>query len=169
MGAGFAAFESAGYAFNAALGHNSIDLSSLLQTEVLRAGLSPVGHVLWTAILGAILFSLRGPGRPELRLILSYVGVAVLHSMWDLLGPLSSFLAVLLTGSVRFELTYGYLPHSVVPEVALTSQIIYIGGMVIISVIGINWLRLALRHGERLERKQARRATKQASTRPGRQ
>jgi len=54
VGAGFAAFESAGYAFNAAITARGIDLVSLLQTEVLRAILAPVGHVLWTAVLGAV-------------------------------------------------------------------------------------------------------------------
>ncbi|MCT9623463.1 PrsW family intramembrane metalloprotease, partial [Curtobacterium sp. C2H10] len=47
LGAGFAAFESAGYAFNAAITARGIDLVSVLQTEVVRAVLSPVGHVLW--------------------------------------------------------------------------------------------------------------------------
>lgn len=151
VGAGFAAFESAGYAFNAALGQNTINLTSLLETEVLRAALSPVGHILWTAILGAALFSLRRPGRPVLRLILTFVGVSALHSLWDLIGPLSSFLAVLFTGTVRFELTYGHLPPSVAPEVAFISLLMYIGGMVIIALIGINWLRLSVRHGARRE------------------
>ncbi len=56
VGAGFAAFESAGYAFNAAITSQGIDLFTLLQTEVIRALLAPVGHVLWTAIFGAVLF-----------------------------------------------------------------------------------------------------------------
>src|SRR3954471_12455342 len=57
VGAGFAAFESAGYAFTAAVGAQGIDLIGLLQTELLRSVLTPVGHVLWTAVLGAALFS----------------------------------------------------------------------------------------------------------------
>ncbi len=155
VGAGFAAFESAGYAFNAALGQNSINLGSLVGTEVLRAGLSPVGHVLWTAILGAALFSMRRSHRPVLRLVLTFIGVALLHSMWDLLGPVSSFLALLLTGTFHFELTNGYLPRSVAPEVMSVSQIIYYGGMLIMSLVGINWLRVALHHWRRSEKNPA--------------
>ena len=61
-----------------------IDLASLLQTEVIRAVLSPVGHVLWTAILGAVLFG-AAHGRPRFRwtwsVLLAYVIVAVLHGL----------------------------------------------------------------------------------------
>ncbi len=82
VGAGFAAFESAGYAFNAAITAQGIDLVSLVQTEVLRAALSPIGHVLWTAILGAALFGASRDGRHyrfTVRLVLvSGLGVLML-------------------------------------------------------------------------------------------
>ncbi|MDO5743480.1 MAG: PrsW family glutamic-type intramembrane protease [Micrococcaceae bacterium] len=167
VGAGFAAFESAGYAFNAALGQNSINLSGLVGTEVLRAGLSPVGHVLWTAILGATLFSMRRSRRPVLRLVLTFIGVALLHSMWDLLGPLSSFLALLFTGTFHFEVTNGYLPPAVAPEVMSISQILYYGGMLILSLIGINWLRVVLRHWRRSEAGLAGQSADQSVSGPG--
>ena len=65
VGAGFAAFESAGYAYSAALGSHTLGVVAVLQTEALRAALAPVGHVLWSAILGAVLFeALRAPLRP---------------------------------------------------------------------------------------------------------
>lgn len=56
IGAGFAAFESAGYAFNAAVTSQGIDLGSLLQSEAARSILTPLCHVLWTALLGAVIF-----------------------------------------------------------------------------------------------------------------
>lgn len=43
---GFAAFETAGYAFNAMLTVNGMSLMSLVETELLRGVLSPFGHPL---------------------------------------------------------------------------------------------------------------------------
>ncbi|HEV2918576.1 MAG TPA: PrsW family glutamic-type intramembrane protease, partial [Actinomycetota bacterium] len=56
VGFGFAAFESAGYAFNALFTASGPSLLNLVETEVLRGILTPVGHGLWTAILGGTLF-----------------------------------------------------------------------------------------------------------------
>jgi protease PrsW len=56
VGLGFAALESAGYAFNALFTSTGLSLQNLLETEVLRGVLTPVGHGLWTAILGGVLF-----------------------------------------------------------------------------------------------------------------
>jgi RsiW-degrading membrane proteinase PrsW (M82 family) len=63
VGFGFAAFESSGYAFNAALTRQGLDLRALVETEILRGLLAPVGHGLWTAILGAVLFR-AATGKP---------------------------------------------------------------------------------------------------------
>jgi hypothetical protein len=57
VGLGFAAFESAGYAFNALFTSSGLSLADLVETEVLRGILAPVGHGLWTAILGGVLFA----------------------------------------------------------------------------------------------------------------
>ena len=56
VGFGFAAFESAGYAFTALFTTDGLSLSQLVGTELLRGVLAPVGHGLWTAILGGVLF-----------------------------------------------------------------------------------------------------------------
>jgi len=63
VGFGFAAFESAGYAFNALFTHDGgLSLVNLVETEVLRGLLTPVGHGLWTAILGGVLFATAAQG-----------------------------------------------------------------------------------------------------------
>src|SRR4051812_21934714 len=62
VGFGFAAFESAGYAFTALFTERGLSLMQVVQTEILRSLLSPVGHGLWTAILGGVLFSASGGG-----------------------------------------------------------------------------------------------------------
>ena len=51
VGAGFAAFESTGYAFNALLQHqDDHPILNILQTQVSRALLAPFGHITWTAL-----------------------------------------------------------------------------------------------------------------------
>jgi len=49
VGFGFAAFESAGYAFNALFTSSGLSLINVVETEVLRGILAPVGHGLWDA------------------------------------------------------------------------------------------------------------------------
>lgn len=152
VGAGFSAFESAGYAFNAAITTRGIDLSSLLQTEVARAVLSPVGHVLWTAILGAVLFGVAH-GRPRFRwawsVLVAYVVVSVLHGLWDSNSTISTLLAFVFTGTPFSAAQNGYVPSSLAGVVTT----LYIAGLAVVSVIGVGVLVGVLLH----YRRQARR------------
>src|SRR5919107_6186059 len=84
VGFGFAALESAGYAFTALFTPNGLSLLNVVETEVLRGALAPVGHGLWTAILGGALFatvarSRRGRPRMRFPLVGWYLLVSVLH------------------------------------------------------------------------------------------
>jgi hypothetical protein len=86
VGAGFAAFESAGYALQSMLNHiDERPLINILETEALRAVLAPFGHITWTALLGGALFASSRAGRFRLtaRLGLTFLGVVVLHALWD--------------------------------------------------------------------------------------
>ncbi|WP_065963605.1 PrsW family glutamic-type intramembrane protease [Curtobacterium sp. UCD-KPL2560] len=162
IGAGFAAFESAGYAFNAAITQRGIDLVSLLQTEVVRAVLSPVGHVLWTAILGAVLFGAARGGerlRWSWSIPVAYVGVALLHGLWDSNGTLSTVLAFVLTGTPLSAAGTGAVP----PTLAGIATTLYVVGLLVVTLIGVAvlvWLLVSHRHRDRalLERAQAERA-----------
>jgi RsiW-degrading membrane proteinase PrsW (M82 family) len=149
VGAGFAAFESAGYAFNAALTPGGINLVSMLQTEVLRSILTPVGHVLWTAIVGAVLFA-AARERPRYRftfgIIVAFVGVSILHGLWDSMSGIASFLALLLTGNVDPLLRFGFLRPGSAEAVSALASACYLAGVVIVSVIGLLALWLVLRH-----------------------
>ncbi|WP_329299783.1 PrsW family intramembrane metalloprotease [Streptomyces sp. NBC_00659] len=58
-GFGFAALESAGHAFDAAVSLQGVGLRTLLETEILREALTPFGHGPWAAVTGAAL-----PARP---------------------------------------------------------------------------------------------------------
>jgi protease PrsW len=104
VGFGFAALESAGYAFTALFTPDGLSLLDVTETEVLRGALTPVGHGLWTAILGGALFataarSRRGRPRPAGSLLAWYLLVALLHALWDAAGGIAVWLTLLLTGT----------------------------------------------------------------------
>jgi protease PrsW len=102
VGFGFAAFESAGYAFNALFTAGGPSLLNLVETEVLRGILTPVGHGLWTAILGGTLFRVaarRGRLRLSGAVVGSYVLVALLHGLWDASRGIAVWLTLVLTGT----------------------------------------------------------------------
>ncbi|MCU1583193.1 MAG: PrsW family intrarane metalloprotease [Microbacteriaceae bacterium] len=152
VGAGFAAFESAGYAFNAAITAQGINLISLLQTEVIRAILAPVGHVLWTAIFGAVLF---GAARMHERyrwswwIPVAYLGASALHALWDSSNGIASLLALFLTGNAVQQLRRGFLLASTANAIQALSTALYIVTIAITSVVGMLALWLALRHYRR--------------------
>jgi RsiW-degrading membrane proteinase PrsW (M82 family) len=152
VGAGFAAFESAGYAFNAAITAQGIDLISLLQTEVIRAILAPVGHVLWTAILGAVLF---GASRMHERyrwswwIPVAYLGASLLHALWDSSSGIASLLALYITGTAAQEMRRGFLLASTANAVQSLSTALYIAAIAVTAVIGVLALWLLLRHYRR--------------------
>lgn len=148
VGAGFAAFESAGYAFNAALGRlGTIDIASLVQTEILRSLLTPVGHVLWTAILGAAIFA-ASQRTQRLRLgwgvLLAYVVVVLLHSLWDSMGWLTAWLAMQFTG-LDGQIERGFVVRETAQQAADLQTALYWIGLVIVSAIGILVLRAYVR------------------------
>jgi protease PrsW len=58
VGAGFAAFESAGYALTIML--NAKSMGPVLDNILLRGVLSPFGHVVWTAIAAGALWRVKG-------------------------------------------------------------------------------------------------------------
>jgi RsiW-degrading membrane proteinase PrsW (M82 family) len=149
VGAGFAAFESAGYAFNAAITTQGIDLVSLIQTEVIRAILAPFGHVLWTALLGAVIFGATSLGKRHhwsWWIPVAYVGAALLHGLWDSMTTIASTLAILVTGNAVQDLANGFLPTSTANTIQTMSSVFYIAGLAITSAIGVIALWLVLRH-----------------------
>jgi protease PrsW len=104
VGFGFAALESAGYAFNSLFTTSGSPLVNLVETEVLRGVLAPVGHGLWTAILGGALFAVAAR-RGRLRLSGSvlgwYAAVALLHALWYAAPAIGGWLTLLVTGTGR--------------------------------------------------------------------
>ncbi len=101
VGFGFAAFESAGYAFNALFTMHGLSLASLVETEVLRGILTPVGHGVWTGILGGVLFHTARGGRLRLSWALAgwYLVVSALHAFWDASFGIAALLVLVITAS----------------------------------------------------------------------
>ncbi|SFW87390.1 Protease prsW family protein [Amycolatopsis australiensis] len=154
VGFGFAAFESAGYAFTALFTERGLSLMDLVQTELLRGVLAPVGHGLWTAILGGVLFSASDHRHfaLTLRLLLSYVGVSVLHALWDSMHGIALVLTLLLTGTrwQYIQLEQGYQPQPTPLQADVFTALSW-GGLAVVSLIGIAWLlavRARARRGE---------------------
>jgi RsiW-degrading membrane proteinase PrsW (M82 family) len=87
VGAGFGAFESAGYAFNSYIKYGTTHpFGSLLQSELNRALVPPFGHIAWSSILGGALFAAasdRVRFRVTPHLFGVFLGVVALHSLWD--------------------------------------------------------------------------------------
>lgn len=83
-GMGFAALESAGYAFTAFLDSQG-SLSMTVATVLVRGLLAPLGHGTWTAILAAVLFR-EGTVRHfriTMKVAGTYLLVSGLHGLWD--------------------------------------------------------------------------------------
>ncbi|HYW22634.1 MAG TPA: PrsW family glutamic-type intramembrane protease [Terriglobales bacterium] len=114
VGFGFAAFESAGYAFNALFTMHGLSLGGLVETEVLRGILTPVGHGLWTGIMGGVLFHAARNGRLRLSLgvVIWYLVVSGLHAFWDASGGIAAVIVLILTlSSTQMQLIQlGRLP-----------------------------------------------------------
>lgn len=69
---------------------------------MLRGILAPLGHGLWTAILGAALFAVaarRGRLRLSGAVLGWYAVVALLHCLWDASRGIALWLTLVLTGT----------------------------------------------------------------------
>ena len=151
VGFGFAAFESAGYAFTALFTEQGLSLMQLVQTELLRGLLAPVGHGLWTAILGGVLFSASGHRHFNFtgRLLLSYLGVALLHALWDSMHSIALLVTLVLTGSPADVglLDQGGDPIRTETQVNLFTALSW-GGLIVVSLAGLLWLRVVRRRAD---------------------
>ena len=87
VGAGFAAFETAGYILRFGLNGG---LETMLEVIKLRGFLAPGGHVAWAAIEGAALMYVKGFDKldkkhlNDKRFLCICLIPIVLHGMWDM-------------------------------------------------------------------------------------
>jgi len=81
VGAGFAGYESAGYADESG--------AAVYSSILWRGLLSPGGHVIWTAMIGAALWQVRGTKPFDWNMLFDKIVVrrwivaVVLHGLWD--------------------------------------------------------------------------------------
>lgn len=140
VGFGFAAFETAGYAFNALFTIKGLSLTSLVETQFLRGILTPLGHGLWTGILGGVLFHSARRGRLRLSrsLVLWYVVVSLLHAFWDASGGIAALVVMLLTANSMQQqlLELGRVPSPTQLQVQLFT-IVSISLLVLDAIVGI--------------------------------
>jgi RsiW-degrading membrane proteinase PrsW (M82 family) len=107
VGFGFAALESSGYAlvslFVVQGGHLLLSLQSVVFTELVRGLLAPVGHGLWSAILGGVIFhaaARSGRMRFAWSILIAYLGVSILHGAYDLFGGVPGYIVISILGLV---------------------------------------------------------------------
>ena len=155
VGAGFAAFESAGYALQTLLDNlQEQTVIAILEIEAFRAVLAPFGHITWTALIGGALFASTREGRFRVSrgLVLTILGVVALHALWDQ----SSGWAVMLTKALVMDEGW----HVVWPNAqlwvihptgsALTwFNVFYDVLLALWALIGATWVVLAWRHYSR--------------------
>jgi protease PrsW len=158
VGLGFAALESAGYAFNALFTMEGLSLQNLVETEVLRGLLTPLGHGLWTAILGGVLFRTAAEGgrlRLSGALVGWYVLVAGLHALWDAARPIAVWLTLVLTATpVQWALVrMGRVPQPTQAQVHTFTMLTW-GLLLVDALLGVMILRGRWRQAQALEHAQ---------------
>jgi RsiW-degrading membrane proteinase PrsW (M82 family) len=155
VGFGFAAFETAGYAFNALLTVRGLSLTGLVDTELLRGVLTPFGHGLWTAILGGVLFREARDGRFRFTgaLLGTYLWVSLIHALWDYSHSIALALTFLLTGSSWQNrlLSMGYMPSPTSEQVQVFTAL-SVGLLAVLALVGLATLRVTWRKTVRQER-----------------
>lgn len=98
IGTGFAVFESMGYALRymlysliGAVQGEAIDPVAVMKDVIfIRGVLSPLGHIVWTAIAGAALWRVKGSQPFQVSMLANgkfwhlFLIPVVLHSLWDM-------------------------------------------------------------------------------------
>jgi protease PrsW len=150
VGAGFASFESAGYALHTMLNHlQEHTIVDILETEAIRAVLAPFGHITWTALIGGALFASSRGGRFRVsrRLVATVVGVMALHAVWDQTYGWAIMLAQAVTGE-GWHLAWPnaqawiVLPGS---DALVWFNVFYNGLLAVNALIGLTWIVLSWR------------------------
>ncbi|GAA3228928.1 PrsW family intramembrane metalloprotease [Actinocorallia longicatena] len=143
VGFGFAAFESSGYALSAFLSDDGSNLRAMVETEILRGLVAPLGHGLWTGILGGLLFYASQPSRYRLRLEfwLSFVAVSLLHALWDAMPAIGNSLAHYIeTGQTDYARHHAAVNPTGGTTTTLATAIQWVG-LLALALLGTAWNR----------------------------
>ena len=124
VGAGFAAFESAGYAFNTFLSGLPdksqagilFAAQGMVKSIMLRGMLAPFGHVAWTGITAGVLWRARAhksslaDALTDGKFLRAFFIVVLLHTTWNFTAGFGLLLALpfmALVGVVSWYLVFG--------------------------------------------------------------
>jgi RsiW-degrading membrane proteinase PrsW (M82 family) len=136
----------------------AVGAEALVEPEDLRGLLTPVGHGLWTAILGGVLFRTAahtGRLRRSGALVGWYLVVALLHTLWDASRPIAVWLTLLLTASqVQWLLIrMGRVPQPTQAQVhtftMINWELLLLDALVGLAILRGRWRQaLALEHAQ---------------------
>lgn len=145
IGAGFAAFESAGYAMRALIeSADQASVISILETEMNRAVLAPFGHLTWTALIGGAIFASAwstGRFRFDGRVAWTFAGVMALHGLWDVSDSVAIRLTQALSGdgwTLEWPNRAAWVGSPTGAEL-VRFNLIYGGLLVVLSIVGVLW------------------------------
>jgi protease PrsW len=144
VGAGFASFESSGYAFSAVIGHaDDHPVVRILATEAFRAVLAPFGHITWTALMGGAVFAAfaRAPGWRR-GLSTTFARVAVLHGLWDAAYGLAIMVTQGLEGDgwqLDWPNTQDWIGTPTGGRLVVF-QVVYDALVAVVGLVGATWL-----------------------------
>ena len=165
LGFGFGAFQSVGYGLNAVFTVTGLSLRGVVETELLRSALAPVGHGLWTAILGGVLFAAAKNGRWRVTaaVFFSYLGVSLLQALWDATHNVAVVFTLLLTDTpwqLRL-LGLGYLPRPTDVQIHFFTVATFVG-YVLLAAVGLLWLGVLRRKLDQVDAESAASSTPSA-------
>lgn len=145
IGAGFAAFESAGYALGEMIREAPTHpVLRVLETQAFRAVFAPFGHITWTALMGGALFASAwwtGRFRIDRRVVATFVGVVALHAAWDASYGFGIDVTRWLGGAgftLRWPNTAAWAAEPTGAEL-IRFQVVYDGMLVICAAVGYYW------------------------------
>jgi RsiW-degrading membrane proteinase PrsW (M82 family) len=145
VGAGFAAFESAGYALSAVIGHSDDHpVRRIVETEAFRALLAPFGHISWTALFGGALFAAAAGRSFRLNgaVLGTLAGIVVLHGAWDASYGWAIMIAQGVGGegwNLTWPNTQAWI-GSPTGGTLLIFQVAYDGLVALCGVVGATWV-----------------------------
>jgi protease PrsW len=141
VGLGFGAFEAAGYTLTSGLQGGELSLHRMISEELLREIIAPFCHGIWTGLLGAAIFASRR--RLSWGVVGTYLGVSVLHALWDSSSNAAVVLTVLIHGpsEARSALSPSALPFPAEVEPQWLFGTLQWTLMIVIAIIGVTLVR----------------------------
>jgi RsiW-degrading membrane proteinase PrsW (M82 family) len=149
IGLGFGAFESAGYTMSYGLHNGEISLHRMISEELLREVIAPFCHGIWTGLLGAAIFAARRQGRWfSVGILLTYLAVSLLHTIWDSASNAAVVFTVLISGQDEFidSLSPRNLPFPADVTPQWLFGVFQWTLMIIVAIIGVWWVRRHWHH-----------------------